>query len=204
LTETIGLFKSLLGASEVISWNSVIRRNDPSSDVPKIEARQLAPERGLPPTKSPKVVASAAHVDQDEAYGKVICRRAAGEDVFDKYSRVQIVNLWRPLIGPVTNAPLAVGDFRTFDCQNDLSIHASVYGTGLGVTHNPEQTWSYIPRQLPSEAILLKCYDSEQGQNGSALFGPHVACTEVFGEPAFDDEHVPRTSIEVRLVVLHE
>jgi hypothetical protein len=32
-------------------------------------------------------------------YARVIAKRAAGDDVFERYRRVQIVNLWRPLQG---------------------------------------------------------------------------------------------------------
>jgi predicted N-acetyltransferase YhbS len=55
---------------------------------------------------------------------------------------------------------------------------------------------------MPDEVILLKCYDSLQGKDGSALYCGHVA-VQVDG----DDEGIaqelvkPRESIEVRLVV---
>lgn len=65
------------------------------------EARQLKPEQGKPPAQTIKATARQAHVDQDEDYARVICKRAVGDDVFERYSRVQIVNLWRPLAGAI-------------------------------------------------------------------------------------------------------
>lgn len=44
-----------------------------------VEARQLSPEKGMPPLKQVKATARSAHVDQDEDYARVICKRAAGE-----------------------------------------------------------------------------------------------------------------------------
>jgi hypothetical protein len=103
-------------------------------------------------------------------------------------------------------------------------VFASAYGTGYGIHHNrtllsghdsappsvgltplfvaAAQRWNYISHQLPSEAIFLRCYDSWQGRDGKAKFGPHVA-GDVTGEKKLELPEVPRTSIEVRLVVLH-
>ncbi|KAK4053263.1 hypothetical protein OIO90_004037 [Microbotryomycetes sp. JL221] len=198
LAETSNMLKERLGASEVLVWNSVVRRNNDQVVKEDREARQLKPEEGQPPAKSVKAAARQAHVDQDEEYARVICKRAAGDDVFDRYKRVQIINLWRPLSGPVTNAPLAVCDFRTLDLKDNTMHFASVYGTGLGVSNNTSQRWHYVRHQMPSEGLLLKCFDS-------AHYAAHVAC-DVFGEEPVEDAHFverPRESIEVRLVVLH-
>lgn len=125
----------------------------------------------------------------------------------------------RSLAGPVTNAPLAVADYRTLDVEEDMLVFASAYGTGYGIHHNREslpshrlpcqadsieahQRWSYIQHQMPSEVIFLRCFDTEMGAGGIAKFCPHVAC-DVLGEPELDGPVVPRTSIELRMVVLH-
>jgi hypothetical protein len=106
--------------------------------------------------------------------------------------------------GPVTNAPLAVCSFENLE-EGDISRHASQFGVGLDIHHNPKQAWGYIRHQMPDEVILLKCYDSLQGKDGSALYCGHVA-VQVDG----DDEGIaqelvkPRESIEVRLVAVWE
>ncbi|GAA5926415.1 uncharacterized protein JCM15063_000270 [Sporobolomyces koalae] len=206
LEECCLLYKELLGADKVIPWNSVIRSNT-NNAIPDVkEARQKSVQTDAPPAEILKAISSSAHVDQDEEYGRIVAKRAAGDDVFDKYRRVLIVNLWRPLQGPVTNAPLAVCDYRSMDFTKDLMRCAGAYGTHWSIHHNPQQRWSYISHQMPDEILLLRCYDSEMGADGQALFSAHTA-VDVQNEPlpkGIDPNTplVPRTSVEVRLVVL--
>lgn len=116
------------------------------------------------------------------------------------YKRAQIINLWRPLVGPVTNAPLAMLDFTTIK-PADIDKHASMFGIGMDLHHSPAQRWGYIRHQMPDEVVWLKCFDSAQGSDGSALYSGHVA-VDVGAQDG--DEGVPRESIEVRLVALWE
>lgn len=105
-------------------------------------------------------------------------------------------------VGPVTNAPLAMCDYRSTTTK-DYTPFASPFGTGLDVFPSTSQRWGYIRHQMPNEVIFLKCYDSWQGKDGSALHVPHVA-VEVEGEQDGVPEELirPRESIEVRLVAL--
>lgn len=104
----------------------------------------------------------------------------------------------------MTNAPLAVCP-STHLQPADLSRHASQFGIGLDVHHNTAQEWGYIRHQMPEEVILLKCYDSDQGASGSALYCAHVA-VQVDGDAEGIDPGLvkPRESIEVRLVAVWE
>ena len=87
----------------------------------------------------------------------------------------------------------------------DLSRHASQFGIGYDVHHNPQQEWAYIRHQMPDEVILLKCYDSAQGEDGSALYCAHVAVQVDDDAEGIDPALVkPRESIEVRLVAVWE
>lgn len=53
--------------------------------------------------------------------------------------------------------------------------------------------------------ILLKCYDSAQGEDGSALYCAHVAVQVDDDAEGIDPALVkPRESIEVRLVAVWE
>ena len=89
--------------------------------------------------------------------------------------------------------------------KEDLSRHASTFGVGLDVHHNPKQEWGYIRHQMPDEVLLLKCYDSAQGAGGSALYCAHVAVKVDGDEEGVDPALVkPRESIEVRLVAVWE
>ncbi|BGP43580.1 hypothetical protein JCM10450v2_007753 [Rhodotorula kratochvilovae] len=204
--ECIALYKEILGADEVIAWNVVIR--DSGAGRPDVEGKmQLKTEAGSVPTSTLKAVAGSAHVDQDEDYARTIIRRAAGDDAFERYSRAEIINLWRPIRGPVTNNPLAVSDFSTMDPERDTMRMAGSYGSAYSVAYHERQRWHYLSHQTPDEAVLLLCYDSNMGKNGEALYTGHVACKvlneerlpELVGKP-----EIPRRSVEVRLFALYK
>lgn len=195
LAEQCALVKHLTGASRVIGWNSVMRRAD-EKDL-KMIPRQQAPERGAPPSSHIQPPASSAHIDQDRAFGGKLVGMAAEGDDLSKYTRMQIINVWRPL-AVVTNSPLGVVDSRTVDVSQ-LSTQASIFGYGLDLHHSPSQRWHYIQHQREDEVLILRCWDSH-GRNACA----HAA-VDIVDEPSFGDgPKVPRSSVEVRLVVLHE
>lgn len=191
LAEQCELVKQLTGATRVIGWNSVMRRA--SEQQLKVIPRQQAPERGAPPSDHIQPPASSAHIDQDRAFGGQLCKLAAEGADLAQYSRMQIINVWRPL-AVVTNAPLAVVDSRTVSPSN-LSTQASIFGYGQDLHHAPTQRWHYIQYQRPDEVLIIRCWDSH-ARNACA----HAA-VDVVGEP--HREGPPRSSIEVRLVVLH-
>ncbi|BGP11453.1 hypothetical protein JCM10049v2_007360 [Rhodotorula toruloides] len=204
--ECCSALKEMLGASKVLCWNVVVR--DAGSGQPDTKGvMQMKLEKGFAPTTDLKAVASFAHVDQDEEYARTIIKRAAGDDVFEKYSRAEIVNIWRPLHGPVTNNPLAVSDFFSMDLDKDVMRMAGSYGTAYSVSYSPRQRWAYLQHMQPDEAYLLRCYDSNMGKNGEALFTGHVAC-EMLNEPdpvgLEGKPKVPRRSVEARMFVLYE
>ena len=91
-------------------------------------------------------------------------------------------------------------DFRSIE-HRDISKHASMFGIGMDLHYAAQQRWGYIRHQMPDEVVWLKCFDSAQGRDGSALYCGHVA-VDVGDQDG--DEGVPRESIEVRLVALWE
>jgi hypothetical protein len=113
---------------------------------------------------------------------------------------VQVINLWRPIVGPLWDSPLALCDARTVDAR-DLVASDLVFPDRVGetyaVTYNPSQRWSYIPGMTPAEALLIKCYDS--ADDGRARFAPHTA----FTDPDAPGDAPPRESIELRTLVFH-
>jgi hypothetical protein len=114
--------------------------------------------------------------------------------------RVQIINLWRPIRGPLHDAPLAVCDAQTVS-PDDLVPSDLIYphrvGETYGVKYNPAHRWFYIPEMRTDEVLLLKCYDSEL--DGRARFLPHTA----FVDPTTPPDAPPRESIELRTLVFH-
>lgn len=82
-----------------------------------------------------KPVASGAHVDQDASNSRRICEKAAGEDVFKRYLRVQQLNVWRPLKGPVTSKALAVCDGSSIP-ETSQSVHMGLFGSRVILHHD--------------------------------------------------------------------
>ncbi|WVQ72150.1 hypothetical protein IAR50_001695 [Cryptococcus sp. DSM 104548] len=202
LDETASLLKDILGCDKVIAWNSVVRKN--TTDVKeKIVTKQEGPEKGFVPTSRVQPTAGLAHVDQNAEWGLELCGKAIGRPA-GEFKRVQIINLWRPLHGPVTNAPLFMLDPTTLS-PTDIGTHASQYGSGLDIHHSSpsSQRWAYVRHQMPDEAILLKCYDSDQGKRGEVLWCAHGA-GEVEDDGIEGQEERPRESVEVRLVAVWE
>ncbi|BGP27715.1 hypothetical protein JCM10295v2_006690 [Rhodotorula toruloides] len=192
--------EEMLGASKVLCWNVIVR--DVGSGQPDTNGlMQMKLEKAFAPTTNLKAVASFAHFDQDEYYARTIIKRAAGDDVFEKYSPPEIVNIWRPLLhGPVTN-PLAVSDFSSMDLDKDVMRMAGSYDTAYSAG------WAYLQHTQPNEAYLLRCYNSNMGMDGEALFTRHAAC-EMLNEPdpigLEGKPKVPRRSVEGRMSVLYE
>ena len=114
--------------------------------------------------------------------------------------RFQIINLWRPLVGPVRDAPIAFADFNTVDMDLDLVNSNLGYPDPeetITVRHNPAQMWYYIRDQMPGEVWMFKCYDSDVSK---ARLAPHSA----FLDPRWDGSGFTRQSIEVRALVCYD
>jgi hypothetical protein len=109
--------------------------------------------------------------------------------------RFAVINVWRPIRGPLHDAPLAVCDAHTVEPQ-DLVASDVVYRHRIGETYavryNAAHRWLYIPGLCPNEALLFKCYDSRR--DGVARFAPHCA----FDDPSAPADRLIRESIELR------
>jgi hypothetical protein len=112
--------------------------------------------------------------------------------------RFAIINFWRPVGGPVLRTPLAVCDARTI-APEDLIPSDLVYpdrrGETYGVAYNPRHRWYWHPIQTPTEATLIKVYDS--ATDGRARLSAHTA----FDDPTSAQDAPARRSIEIRALV---
>jgi hypothetical protein len=141
------------------------------------------------------------HVDHTATFGPQRVRDLIPDEADELLKgRVQIINIWRPIRGPLLDSPLAVCDARTVD-PNELVASDLVYPNRVGETYsvkyNPEHQWFYVPRMTVDEALLLKCFDSRT--DGRARFAPHTA----FADPTTPPDALPRESIELRTLVFH-
>jgi hypothetical protein len=108
------------------------------------------------------------------------------------------VNVWRPIAGPLEDAPLALCDARTI-AADDLIASDLIYRDKVGETYalrySPAHRWFYFPRLRRDEAVLIKCFDSDLDSPGR--FTAHTA----FDDPTTSPDALPRESIEVRALV---
>jgi hypothetical protein len=179
--------KATLRADRVLIFDHTVRR--------RVEG--AADIRGA----GPRQPATRVHVDQTHASGANRVREhlPAEADELLK-SRVQVINLWRPIRGPLRDTPLALCDAASV-AADDLVASDLVYPNRNGETYsvkfNPDHRWFYFPEMTADEALLLKCYDS--ATDGRARFAPHTA----FVDPTTPKDAPPRESIELRTLVFH-
>ncbi len=113
------------------------------------------------------------------------------------HRRFAFINLWRPIRGPLRDAPLAVCDAQSVafaDFVGSDQVYPDRRGETYVVSYNPAHRWYYVPEMRAEEALLIKCYDS--ATTGIARFVPHSAFTDTT-TPA---EALPRESIEIRTI----
>jgi hypothetical protein len=185
--ETISLLEELTGASRVVVFDHTIRR------------RILgATDRtaGIPRQPVPRV-----HNDYTVKSGPQRVRDLLGEHANDLLRRrFSVINVWRPIRGPIQDAPLAVADAQSVD-NDDFVATDLVYPDRTGeiyyVKFNPAHRWFYASAMRRDEAMLIKCFDS--ADDGRARFVPHSA----FVDPTTPADAPPRESIELRTLVFY-
>ncbi|KAG0652637.1 hydroxylase desaturase asaB [Hyphodiscus hymeniophilus] len=117
--------------------------------------------------------------------------------------RFRIINVWRPLNGPVQANPLgfaATGTLRDEDLIPIEHRYPDRTGETAGIVYSPNQKWHYLSGMKNDERLFLECFDSEASKPGTKVRGGRVPHT------AFRDERTPedaigRESIEVRALV---
>lgn len=151
--------------------------------------------------EAPRQPVQRVHIDHTARSGPQRVRDLLPDEADELLKgRVQVINLWRPIKGPVEDSPLAVCDATTIDLA-DLVPSDLVYPQRVGETYsvkyNATHRWFYVPRMRTDEALLLKCSDTRT--DVPARFTPHSA----FVDPTAPSDAAPRESIEVRTLVFH-
>ena len=138
------------------------------------------------------------HIDQTYEASVKRVRQLLGDDA-DRLlqSRVQLINVWRPIANPVFHRPLAVSDWRALD-EKDLVPVQYLYpdreGATFSVRYSAAHRWWYLSGQTTGEVTLIKCYDSE---TGCARLTPHSA----FRDSSSPEDAPHRQSIELRALL---
>jgi hypothetical protein len=183
--QTISLLQHVTGASRVVVFDHTIRRRIPG-----------ATDRttGIPRQPVPRV-----HNDYTVKSGPQRVRDLLGDEAENLLQRrFAVINVWRPIRGPIQDSPLAVADARSV-VGSDLIATDLVYPDRIGeiyyVKFNPSHRWFYAPAMRADEMMLIKCYDSKD--DGRARFVPHTA----FVDPNTPADAPPRESIELRTLL---
>ncbi len=175
--------KEATGASRIYIFDHLQRRR-----VPGQQDRSRS---------GPRQPATRVHVDHTARSGPQRVRDLMGDEAEELLKgRVQVINMWRPIRGPLRDAPLAV-----CDSPNDLVPSDLVYRERVGETYsvrfNPGHRWFYTPEMRRDEVLLLKIADTKE--DISARFMPHTS----FTDPTTPPDAFPRESIELRTLVFH-
>lgn len=165
------------GAHKVTIFDHTIRRSNPNAN---------------------RAPVTRVHVDQTARSTEWRVRLHNPDDAEELLKgRYRIINIWRPLNGPVQAHPLGFASAESVSDGDLVPVeHRYPHRTGetAAVRHNPKQKFYYWSGMTNDERLFLKCFDSQENV-GRAL--PHTA---------FVDSRTPagargRESIEVRALV---
>lgn len=175
------LVKNLTGAARVLMFDHTLRAQDRATQV---ERRVREPVQTV-------------HNDYTEWSGPKRVRDLLPPDEAEALlqHRFAVIQVWRPIRGPVQSAPLAISDAQSIRPE-DLVINERRYPDRIGQTYrlkySPDHRWFYFPNMQTNEALVFKCYDSER--DGRARFTAHSS----FDDPGSPPDAAPRESIEAR------
>jgi hypothetical protein len=141
-----------------------------------------------------------AHTDYTPRSALQRLRQELGPRAEAGLSRYLQVNLWRPLRGPVRDAPLALCDGASL-APGALRAVELRYPERRGeiyyLVHEAGQRWYFASDMQVDEAWLFKNFDSAPSAPGRSA--PHSA----FADPRYPDVR-PRESIEVRALAIFQ
>ena len=172
------LLKAAVGATIVLAFEHDVRR---------------APRSGGGEVREPVYVVHDDYTERSAPErARLYLQNEADRLLRDRFA---VINVWRPIKGPVRDTPLAV-------CDAQSLVEEDLIPTTEGVKHevylfrfNQNHRWFYFPAMRTDEALLIKCFDSIR--DGRARFTAHTA----FDDPSAPPDAPARESIEVRALV---
>jgi len=184
--EVEAFLKSVTGCSRVHIFDHTVRASDP-----ELRERMRVREP-----------AALVHNDYTARSGFVCLQENLGADAERlARTRFQIVNVWRPLVDPVEDYPLALCDARSID-RLDLIDAERRAPNHIGeiqlAVHNAGQRWFYFSAMRPPEVLLFKTFDSLDGGGHPCSIHSAIHLPQ---EPA---DATPRQSVESRAFVFYE
>lgn len=191
--EVVQLLKDATGAEEVFVFDHNVRN----------EPRSTRKEHGV------RQPVDGAHNDYTLSSGPRRIREILADNDAGHLEgrRAALINVWRPIVGPVQDHPLAVCHARTTKLEDFIPTEIQHFlehdlekphltGEVYSFRHSPEHRWYYVSDMQPDEVMLLKCFDT--ATDGRACFTGHTG----FRNPDCPPDFTPRESIEARTVVV--
>lgn len=193
--EAAAIAKAVSGASHAFVFDHNVRR---AAD--GIDARQLTAQKPV------FHIHTDFSADSAPVRARAFAKSAAAEvktvlsAAFSSGRRLAVINIWRPIVGPTRDSPLALIDAASVS-KPDLLAAALLYPERKGEIYylrfNAGHRWWYLSDMQPDEVWAFKNYDS--ATDGRSRFTPHTA---------FIDSRLkqvaPRESIEFRTFVVFD
>lgn len=171
------------GSNKIFIFDHTIRRSNPNA--------HRAPVTRVHIDQTRKSATARVHLHLPEEAEKLL------------QGRYRLINIWRPLNGPVQANPLGFASSSSLKDEDLIPIehrYPDRTGETAGIRYNEGQKWHYLSGMRNDERLFLECFDSEAFKDGTKVQGGRVPHT------AFYDERTPegavgRESIEVRALV---
>ncbi|KAI1408049.1 putative CmcJ-like methyltransferase [Hypoxylon sp. FL1857] len=117
-----------------------------------------------------------------------------GQEKYFENREFDMINVWRPLVGPNDDWPLALCDYTSIEPERDIiaadRLHVDRIGENQLLFPSKQHRWYYIKAQQPQNLLVFRNTDST-GRRAkafhAAFFNPH-------------SRGPPRQSIEARFV----
>lgn len=177
--------KSVSGCERVHIFDHTLRASDPELR----EAKQL------------REPAYLVHNDYTSRSGFVCLQENLGAEAERlAKARFQIVNIWRPLVDPVQDYPLALCDARSLnpldliDTERRARNHTGEIQLAV---HDPAHRWFYYSNMRPQEVLLFKTFDSKNAGRNPCSIHSAIRLPDVAADAR------PRESIETRAFVFY-
>jgi len=179
------VIKEATGAAHVVAFDHIVR----NAAMAAIEGSII------------KIPAKRVHNDYTAWSSPKRVRDLMGDEAEELLKhRFAIINLWRPITGPVLESPLTLCDAQSLSEENLIASdlrYPDRMGETYSITYNPKQRYYYFPKMQPDEPVLIRCFDS--GLEGAARFSAHTG----FDDPTSPSDAPPRESLEVRTLVFY-
>src|SRR5882724_10887540 len=177
------VMKEATGATRVVAFDHIVR----NAAMAAIEGSGI------------KMPAKRLHNDYTAWSSPQRVRDLMGEEAEELLKhRFAIMNLWRPIRGPLMESPLALCDAQSLAEKNLIASdlkYPDRTGETYSITYNPEQRYYYFPKMQADEVVLIRCFDS--ALEGAHRFSAHTG----FDDPTSPADAPPRESLEVRTLV---